>query len=1125
MALYAVPPTNFTHLREHDEQLLRLGMLAEKYFAEDPNTCLLKLRQFAELLAQLLASQVGLFVSAQEAQYDLLRRLQDQGILPREVAQLFGEIRRSGNDASHALTGDHRTALSSLKIAWQLGIWFHRTFKNPSFKSGPFIPPVAPKDESAELRTELSRLAKALEEYQTAHQEVEQRLVATETTLKETKDEQLFWEQMALEAEQAKATLEEQLAVQQTAAASQPKGSFAKYVKAASKAADSVQLDEANTRTLIDQQLRQAGWQADSTRLTYAKGARPEKGKNLALGEWPTASGPADYVLFVGLTPVATVEAKRKNTDVSGALLQAKRYSRSFSLEQEQQSPGGPWGEYKIPFAFSANGRPYLRQLETRSGVWFCDVRQSDNLSHALDGWYTPEGLAALLKRNAEEAHEKLASESFEYDLQLRPYQQEAIRAIEAAIAENQHEMLVAMATGTGKTKTCIALIYRLLKVQRFRRVLFLVDRSALGEQAANAFKDTRMENLQTFADIFGIKELEEQKPDTDTAVHIATIQGMVQRVLYPGEDQSPPAIDQYDCIVIDECHRGYLLDRELSDTELAFRGFDDYISKYRRVLDYFDAVKIGLTATPALHTTQIFGAPVFTYSYREAVIDGYLVDHEPPMQIRTQLSKRGIAWKVGEEVKVYDAQRSQIDLFTTPDEIKIEVEGFNRKVITESFNRVICEYLAQELDPSSRQKTLIFCVNDAHADLVVALLKQAFNEQYGSIDDDAVIKITGNADKPLQLIRRYKNERNPNVAVTVDLLTTGIDVPEICNLVFLRRINSRILFDQMLGRATRLCEEIDKESFRVFDAVQIYEALQDMTAMRPVVIDPKISFSQLTHELVEVAGEEERALVRDQFIAKLQRKKRHLSEDNLRDFETVVGMPPEAFIRELRQMPLANIAAWFTQNPSLGELLDRKGEGSAIPLFISEHQDNLYSVERGYGKAQKPEDYLHAFAEFIRSNSNTIPALMTVLTRPRDLTRKQLRELALTLDRAGFTESNLATAWREMTNQDIAARIVGYIRQAAIGDALVPYEQRVDRALQRILASRAWTTPQRQWLQKIAAQTKANLVVDRDALDDPDLVFRREGGGFTRLDRIFDGQLQPVLEAFNDALWQPPAA
>src|SRR5690606_1444975 len=114
--------------------------------------------------------------------------------------------------------------------------------------------------------------------------------------------------------------------------------------------------------------------------------------------------------------------------------------------------------------------------------------------------------------------------------------------------------LLIAMATGTGKTKTCIALIYRLLKTKRFRRILFLVDRSALGEQAANAFKDTRMENLNTFAEIFGIKELDEQSPDSDTAVHIATIQGMVQRVLYPPEGNSPPAVDQYDCIIVDEC-------------------------------------------------------------------------------------------------------------------------------------------------------------------------------------------------------------------------------------------------------------------------------------------------------------------------------------------------------------------------------------------------------------------------------------------------------------------------------------------------------------------------------------------------------------------------------------------
>jgi len=1120
--------TNFAQLAEHDEQLLRLGLLAERYFPEDPNTSLLKLRQLTELLAQHVATNVGAYVSAEEAQYELIRRLQDQGILPREVAQLFSEVRRAGNAASHAMIEDHRTALAALKLTWQIGVWFHRTFKNPAFKSGAFIPPLAPRDESDDLRAELARLTKELAEYRAAHHEAAQHLESTEAKLREAKDEQSFWEQMAAEAEGAKAALEKQLAAQQALAVTQPKETVAAFVEAANTAATAVHLDEAETRKLIDQQLRQAGWEADSTTIRYATGARPEKGKNLAIAEWPTASGPADYILFVGLTSIAAVEAKRKNTDVSGALQQAKRYSRGFTPSEETALHPENWGAenaYRLPFVFSSNGRPYLRQLATKSGIWFCDVRRADNLGYALDDWYTPEGLTTLLKRDEQRAYDQLKTEPFNYGFSLRHYQQAAIQAAESAIARGQREMLLAMATGTGKTKTCIALIYRLLKAQRFHRVLFLVDRSALGEQAANAFKDTRMESLQTFADIFGIKELDEQKPDTDTAVHIATVQGMVQRTLYPGEDTAPPAVDQYDCVVVDECHRGYLLDRELSDTELGFRSFEDYISKYRRVLDYFDACKIGLTATPALHTTQIFGAPIYTYSYREAVIDGYLVDHEPPVQINTELSTGGIKWKVGEQVSVYDPRRNQIDLFTTPDEIKLDVEDFNRKVITEPFNEVVCNYLAQELDPSSRQKTLIFCATDAHADLVVNLLKQAFKNHYGTIDDDAVIKITGAADKPLHLIRRYKNERNPNVAVTVDLLTTGVDVPEICNLVFLRRVNSRILFDQMLGRATRLCDEIGKETFRIFDAVRIYEALQGLTAMQPVVIDPAISFTQLGRELAQVTSDEERALVRDQFIAKLQRKKRHLSEANARDFETCAGMPPDAFIRKLRAMPLADIAAWFTQNLDLGEILDRKGEGRAAPVFISEHPDQLLGAERGYGKAKKPDDYLNEFAAFINSHRNDIPALLTVLTRPRELTRKQLRELALELDKAGYSEINLATAWREKTNQDIAARIVGYIRQAAIGDPLLPYEQRVDNALQKILASRAWTTPQRQWLQKIAAQTKANLIVDRAALDDPDLVFKREGGGFTRLDRIFGGELAQVLETFNEALWQRPAA
>lgn len=1118
--------SNFFMLHAHDRQLLRLGMLAERYFVDDPNTCLLKLRQLGEGLAQTLAACSGLYTVDGETQYELLRRLQDSDVLPREIALIFGELRRTGNAASHAMSGDHRTALAMLKLAWQLALWFHRTLKDPDYVAGAFIPPQPPRNESAELHTELARLNAELQQHKSTQAEITEQLQAKESLLKEAKQDASFWEIMAAQVEQDNAALQSRLAALQQTASAQPASTRTTLAQAATAAVAGLVLDEAETRSLIDEQLRQAGWEADTQTLRYSLGIRPQKGRNMAIAEWPAqGKDRADYVLFVGCDPLAVVEAKRKNVDVSAALQQAKRYSRGFAATEETILPGDNWGEhgeFRIPFVFSANGRPYLQQLRTKSGIWFCDLRDSSNHGRPLDNWYTPDGLQALLKRDEAAAHASLQTMPFNYGFTLRDYQEKAIRAVEDALAEGRREILLAMATGTGKTKTCIALLYRLLRAERFRRILFLVDRAALGEQAANAFKDTRMENLLTFDAIHSIMELDDKTPDSSTKVHIATVQGMVQRVMYASEDALHPPVDQYDCIVVDECHRGYLLDRELSDTELTFRGFQDYISKYRRVLDYFDAVRIGLTATPALHTTEIFDAPIFTYGYREAVIDGYLIDYEPPVQIITTLSKDGITYKVGEKVTVFHPKTSAVTSFNTPDEIKLDVQDFNRKVITEPFNRVVCQYLASQLDPASGQKTLIFCATDPHADLVVALLKEALAETYGSVDDDAVIKITGAADKPLELIRRFKNEQLPNIAVTVDLLTTGVDVPAICNLVFLRRVNSRILFDQMIGRATRLCPEIGKEVFRVFDAVRIFENLQDFTDMRPVVINPKRTFAELSTELTTVTDDEARALVRDQFVAKLQRRKRQLTDKGRQNFEALAGMSPEAFVAALKDKPLDQVAAWFTNMSGLGEILDRQNEDLSIPIYVSEHADKLHEAVHGFGDGQRPEDYLQAFQAFIRANANTMPALITVLTRPRELTRKQLRELAMILDNAGFSEARVATAWRDMTNEDIAARIVGFIRQAAIGDPLLSYDERVARALRKIMSSRTWAPPQREWLKKIAAQTKANTLVDRDALDDPNLLFKRDGGGFTRLDRIFEGQLEQVLADFNGALWSP---
>jgi type I restriction enzyme R subunit len=645
-----------------------------------------------------------------------------------------------------------------------------------------------------------------------------------------------------------------------------------------------------------------------------------------------------------------------------------------------------------------------------------------------------------------------------------------------------------------------------------------LVDRTALGIQATNAFQDVRLENLRTFAEAYDLKELADAAPETDTRVQIATVQALVQRILY-AQDGAVPAVDWYDCIVVDECHRGYLLDREMSDRELAYRSEDDYISSYRRVLDHFDAVKIGLTATPALHTTEIFGPPVYQYSYREAVIDGYLIDHEPPTRIITALAEDGIHFRAREEVATYLPATGEVQLALLPDDVDVEVEQFNKRVVNENFNRVVCEELAKHIDPGLDGKTLVFCATDSHANDVVRLLKDAFKAQYGAVDDSAVLKITGAADKPLELIRRYKNERLPNVAVTVDLLTTGIDVPAICNLVFLRRVRSRILYEQMLGRATRRCDAIGKEVFRIFDAVDLYKALDAYSAMKPVVVNPKIGFAALVDELGKQQTEQHQGEVVEQLVAKLHRKKRKLSKDALERFEAAAGMDPNALLRFLRNEGLAVAQKWFVEHAGLGELLDRERGPGASPVLISSHEDELRRVVEG--DSSPPGDYLEGFRKYVQDNLNAVPALLVVTQRPRELTRKQLKELKLALDQAGYSETHLRSAWRSQTNQDIAASIVGYIRQAALGDPLKPYEERVAVAMKKLLGSRAWTAPQRQWLVRIGNQLTQETVVDVEAFDRGQ--FKAEGG-FARLNNVFDGKLEQILGDMNEAIWDKGA-
>jgi type I restriction enzyme R subunit len=860
--------------------------------------------------------------------------------------------------------------------------------------------------------------------------------------------------------------------------------------------------------------------------------ARFRQEGTIAIAEWPTASGPADYVLFVGLICLGVVEAKRRNRNVAAHIDQAGRYAQGFLADPGMEIPaGGPWaadpnGEavaFRIPFLFSANGRGYLKQVETQSGIWFRDTRAMTNLRRALSDWYTPDGLLALLGQDHLRAQSELAEKPFDFGFDLRPYQKRAIQTVEQVLAKDGwRSLLIAMATGTGKTKLAIAMLYRLLATRRFRRVCFVVDRTALGDQAGGEFRTTRVVGANTFADTFGLKGLNEVNPDESTKVHICTIQSLVKRILFAATPEAVPPVDLYDLIVIDECHRGYTLDRELGDAELTFRDERDYVSKYRRVIEHFDAVKIGLTATPALHTTEIFGRPIFTYGLREAVIDGYLIDQEPPTRIETALSVAGIHFERGGELPLLDPQTQHIDLTVAPDDLDFEVESFNRRIITRAFNRVVAEELAKHIDPSLPGKTLIFAATDAHADMVVDELKTAFTAAYGGIEDGAVAKITGSIDRPGRMIRSFRNDELPKVAVTVDLLTTGIDVPSIVNLVFLRRVNGRILYDQMIGRATRRCDAMGKETFRVFDAVRQYDAIQDFTEMKPVVVNPSLSFEQLLRELAEATDPAFRAVVRDQLLVRLRRRITKLDPNAAFAWQTMAGESPHESLDRVRTAIPDDLAEWARARPGLGPILDWQPEGGRpVPLPVSFHPDRHHATTTGYGAAGRPEDYLSAFATFLRENGNRRAALQTVLTRPRDLTRAALKELALALQEANFNEVTLRAAHRETTNQDIAAGLIGFVRQTALGDALEPWPARVQRAMTRLRTRQAWTAPQRQWLDRIATLVAEMGVADSALLDEG--LFAQNGGA-RRLNTVFGGRLADLLGDINEEVWKPAA-
>ncbi|GAB4665763.1 hypothetical protein MOKP76_30520 [Mycobacterium avium subsp. hominissuis] len=411
-----------------------------------------------------------------------------------------------------------------------------------------------------------------------------------------------------------------------------------------------------------------------------------------AVEEWPTEAGPADYALCDEHAVRGVVEAKKLTVGAQGILPQAERYARAIKVDQVWR------GEFHVPFLYSTNGEE----------TWFHDVRRPQNRSRRVATFHTPSALRELLERDSEAEFAKLRT--IPLNPELRPYQVEANTAIEQTVAEGKRKMLVTMATGTGKTLMTVNEIYRLMKSGVARRVLFLVDRRALAAQTVRAFTSFEAEPGLKFHKLYPVYSQRFQQTDFDkdekfdpnvmpnslltnpklgdAFVYVSTIQRMSINLfgrdagIHFGEgdsgDEDAKKLDipihAFDLIVADECHRGY------SAKEL---------SVWRDTLDWFDAIKVGLTATPAAHTMAYFENLVYRYDYERAVREGYLVDYDV-VRVRSDVRMNGVFLHQGEQVDQVDPDSGARQLDLLEDERAYDASKVEREITAPDSNRKV---------------------------------------------------------------------------------------------------------------------------------------------------------------------------------------------------------------------------------------------------------------------------------------------------------------------------------------------------------------------------------------------------------------------------------------------------
>ncbi len=877
----------------------------------------------------------------------------------------------------------------------------------------------------------------------------------------------------------------------------------------------------------IDPKLILAGW----TVVPYDEGRPLSSYQNCAIEEYPTEKGPADYALCVDGIILGVVEAKKVSLGPQNVLTQAERYSRGVS-----QSPFNYQG-FHVPFLYSTNGEV----------IWHHDVRNPLNRSRQISAFHTPNALRYLLSIDTEEAIHRF----FEVpdNPRMRLYQCEACEAVGNAMVNKKRTMLLAMATGTGKTFTIVNLIYRLMKSGAAKRILFLVDRRALAAQAIRAFASFETEQglkfnktYEVYSQRFQQGDLEEGEAFDSTVmpesyltnpqpghafVYVSTIQRMTINLfghssVFSSCDESTDEdarkldipIHAFDVIIADECHRGYTTAE---------------ISVWRNTLDHFDAVKIGLTATPAAHTTAYFRDIVYRYEFERAVREGHLVDYDV-VAIESGVRMNGIFLHEGEIVDVVDPESGTRRVDVLEDEREFGSTEIEEKITSRDSNRKILEEIRKYADEHQIRygrfpKTLIFAEQDvphiSHADQLVDLARDIFGR-----GDSFVQKITGKVDRPLQHLREFRNRPSPGIAVTVDLLSTGVDIPDLEYIVFLRTVKSRILFEQMMGRGTRKGENIpDKSHFVVFDCFggSLLEYFKKVTG---VTAEPPIRETKPISQIIdEIWNNRDRAYNTRVLVKRLNRIDKEMSGEARDLFAAFIeNGDVRRFAVSLERRLQEDFSGMMAllRNPDFQNLLVTYPRPPRTFLVDDITRDTVTSkwlVRDASGQEYKPEDYLSVFSRFVKENPDHIEAISILLNRPQEWSTDAIAELKkkLAASPMRFTMENLQRAHQVRYHKPLVD-IISMVKHAAKEDeGLFTAEERVARAFERVTRGKTFTPEQQAWLGRIREHLIANLSINQE--DFENLPVFSDYGGLRRASQLFGPDLPVLIRELNEAI------